>query len=178
MAKKIVFLRLVLAQNNIIMDQINISFPSNYKGKVKDKLSVKSNSVIISFTIGLVLLAIGLYLFLRDKATTLAQSPIIPILGLILIFLGILIMLTSPFIGLFNGYNKYLKGNININLTKNEPDSFPYYSYRIYSDEFESNGNLNNIARLKRVYALTLEKGKMLYIPINILSKESVSFFR
>lgn len=158
------------------MDQINISFPSNYKGKVKDKLSIKSNSAIFSFSIGLVLLAIGLYLFLRDKATTFAQSPIIPILGLILIFLGILIILTSPFIGLFKGYNKYLKGNININLTKNESDSFPYYSYRIYSGKFESNGNLNNIVKLKRVYALTLEKGKMLYIPINILSKESVSF--
>lgn len=158
------------------MDQINISFPSNYKGKVEDKLSIKSNSVIISFTIGLVLLAIGLYLFLRDKVTTLAQSPVIPILGLILIFLGILIMLTSPFIGLFKGYNKYLKGNVNINLIKNESISFPYYSYRIYSDKFESNGNLNNIVKLKRVYALTLEKGKMLYIPINILSKEYISF--
>lgn len=158
------------------MEQINISFPSNYKGKVKDKLSVKSNSVIFSFSIGLVLLAIGLYLFLRDKIMTLAQSPIIPILGIILIFLGILIMLSSPFIGLFKGYNKYLKGNVNINLTKNETDSFPYYSYRIYSYKFESNGNLNNIVRLRRVYALTLEKGKMLYIPINILSKESVSF--
>ena len=157
------------------MDQINISFPSNYKGKVKDKLSIKSNSVIFSFSIGLVLLAIGLYLFLRDKATTLAQSPVIPILGLILIFIGILIMLTSPFIGLFKGYNKYLKGNISINLTKNESDSFPYYSYRIYSDKYNSDGNLNNISKLKRVYALTLEKGKMLYIPINMLSKESVS---
>lgn len=158
------------------MEQINISFPSNYKGKAKDKLSVKSNSVIFSFTIGLVLLALGLYLFLRDKATTLAQSSLIPILGLILIFLGILIMLSSPFIGLFKGYNKYLKGNVNINLTKNETDSFPYYSYRIYSDKFNSDGNLNNIAKLKRVYALTLEKGKMLYIPINILSKEYISF--
>lgn len=158
------------------MEQINISFPSNYKGKVKDKLSVKSNSVIFSFTIGLVLLALGLYLFLRDKVTTLAQSSLIPILGLILIFLGILIMLSSPFIGLFKGYNKYLKGDVSINLTKNESISFPYYSYRIYSDKYNSDGNLNNIAKLKRVYALTLEKGKMLYIPINILSKESISF--
>lgn len=157
------------------MNQINISFPSNYKGKVKDKLSIKSNSVIFSFSIGLVLLAIGLYLFLRDKVTTIAQSPIITILGFILIFMGILIMLTSPFIGLFKGYNKYLKGNIDINLTKNESISFPYYSYRIYSYKFESKGNLNNIVRLRRVYALTLEKGKMLYIPINMLSKESVS---
>lgn len=158
------------------MEQINISFPSNYKGKAKDKLSIKSNSVIFSFTIGLVLLALGLYLFLRDKVTTLAQSSLIPILGLILIFLGILIMLSSPFIGLFKGYNKYLKGNVNINLTKNESISFPYYSYRIYSDKFNSDGNLNNIAKLKRVYALTLEKGKMLYIPINILSNEYISF--
>lgn len=174
--QKIVFIRWVLLQNNIIMEQTNISFPSKYKGKSKDVLSVKSNSLIFSFAIGLVLLAMGLYLFLRDKVTTLAQSSLIPILGLILIFIGILLMLFAPFIGLFKGYNQYLKGDVNINLIKNESDSYPFYSYRVDSDKFESNGNLNNIARLKRVYALTLEKGKMLYIPINILSKESVSF--
>ena len=97
--------------------RFNICFESKYKGMFKDILKIKIKNMFSMIFFGFLFLFIAIYiLFLRFNEPILWYHKV---LGYLLIILGILFIVFSPFGFLLKKYNKGFMDKINIEFYKN-----------------------------------------------------------
>lgn len=150
-----------------------IEMNSDYKGKRKDILKLKSSSFLWAIVLGIIIFFTGVYISFIDYNRVI--NDIVFILGIIVMIIGALFLFSSPFVFLFKGLNKGLKGKISFTFTKGEDNKWAYALTATKKDKlYQESGFITMAQKKKCFFDLINDKGKEYYIPIKVLSEEQI----
>ena len=150
-----------------------IEMNSDYKGKRKDILKLKSSSFLWAIVLGIIIFFTGVYISFIDYNRVI--NDIVFILGIIVMIIGVLFLFSSPFVFLFKGMNKALKGKISFTFTKGEDNKWAYALTATKKDKlYQESGFITMAQKKKSFFDLINDKGKEYYIPIKVLSEEQI----
>lgn len=150
-----------------------IEMNSNYKGKRKDILKLKSSSFLWTIVLGLLIFFTGVYMSFINYNRVI--NDIVFVLGIIVMIIGVLFLIASPFVFFFKGINKGLKGKISFSFTKGEDNKWAYALTATKKDKlYQESGFITMAQKKKSFFDLINDRGKEYYIPIKVLSEEQV----
>lgn len=150
-----------------------IEMNSDYKGKRKDILKLKSSSFLWTIVLGIFIFFTGVYISFIDYNRVI--NDIVFILGIIVMIIGALFLFSSPFVFLFKGMNKGLKGKISFTFTKGEDNKWAYALTATKKDKlYQESGFITMAQKKKCFFDLINDKGKEYYIPIKVLSEDQL----
>ncbi len=149
----------------------NVEFDSNYKGKRIDLIIGKFSAFVFSVAFAIFVIIIGLYTAFYTYFRIVI--PLVRVIGIIVILIGEIILIAAPFIGVFKGYNRGLRGKINLSAEK-RADGEWYYSVSSFKKgkPFSESGVLSLINLKKRVAEFSTTNGKEYYVPYSVLTPQ------
>ncbi len=157
--------------------ELSIVFNSSYKGKIKDKLSVKLSTLFLFLFLGFIFVFVGFYLYFVEINRIITRLD--RFYGFCLIFLGLILILISPFSIIFKHMNKDLKGDISIFLYQEATSN--KWMYRISAIKkntpFLEIGEINTIVIKKNLAIIKSLRGEEYIIPLkelNMSQKETL----
>lgn len=153
--------------------QFEIEFNADYKGKTKDVIRAKFKAFWTSFLLGLVGIAVGVFVAL----VRIDGSYIPPwerVLGIVIIVCGVASVLSSPVVLLFTKFNDGFFEKVRIVFDKN-PDNNEW-AYVLTTTRrgrpYEDAGYINLITIEKDLAEVTTIEGKTFFVPLSELSEE------
>ena len=150
-----------------------IEMNSDYKGKRKDILNLKSSSFLWTIVFGIIFFFTGFYIYFINYNRVINDIEFI--LGIIVIIIGVLFLFFSPFVFFFKGLNKGLKGKIRFSFMKGEDNKWAYALTVTKKDKlYQESGFITMAQKKKCFFDLINDKGTEYYIPIKVLSEEQL----
>ena len=98
--------------------KFSIEFDGRYKGKAKDALKQKVSSFFWTFFIGLLVTAAGFYTSTLSFYRVI--TPVERAFGIAVMVGGIALIIASPFVGIFKGFNRGFKGKMHFFFEKKD----------------------------------------------------------
>lgn len=150
-----------------------IEMDSNYKGKRKDILKLKFSSFLWTIVLGVFAFFTGVYISFINYNRVI--NDIVFAIGIIVMIIGVLFLVCSPFVLLFKGLNRKLKGKITFAFTKGEDQKWAYTLTATKNDKlFQESGFITMVMKKKCFFDLFNNKGNEYYIPMKVLSEEQL----
>ena len=150
-----------------------IEMNSDYKGKRKDILKLKSSSFLWAIVFGIIFIFTGVYISFINYNRVINDIEFI--LGIIVLIIGVLFLFSSPFVFFFKGLNKGLKGKISFSFMKGEDNKWAYALTATKKDNlYQESGFITMAQKKKCFFDLINDKGTEYYIPIKVLSEEQL----
>lgn len=132
------------------MDNFSITFNSKYKGHIKDLIKYKISSFFSTILLSFVIFFTGIYVGYINYNRVI--NTITFIFGNVLMVIGVVFLLISPFVLIFINYNHSLKGEIRINFIFQDNKT----NYSIYTNKdkksFDESGVVTSLRRKKELY--------------------------
>lgn len=151
------------------MDNFSVIFNSKYKGHIKDLIKYKVSSFFSTILLSFVIFFIGIYVGYINYNSVI--NTIEFILGNILMVIGVIFLLISPFVLIFINYNHNLKGEIRINFIFEGNKT----NYSVYTNKdkksIDERGVVTSLRRKKSFIILSNQKAKEYLIPLNALTE-------
>ena len=153
--------------------RFNICFESKYKGMFKDILKIKIKNMFSMIFFGFLFLFIAIYiLFLRFNEPILWYHKV---LGYLLIILGILFIVFSPFGFLLKKYNKGFMDKINIEFYKKDNEWFYHLRGTKNNSSYEEEYKINLVEIKKDICIFSSLNGNEFFIPLKELNEENIN---
>lgn len=153
--------------------KFNICFESKYKGMFKDILKIKIKNMFSMIFFGFLFLFIAIYiLFLRFNEPVLWYHKV---LGYLLIILGILFIVFSPFGFLLKKYNKGFMDKINIEFYKKDNEWFYHLRGTKNNSSYEEEYKINLVEIKKDICIFSSLNGNEFFIPLKELNEENIN---
>lgn len=153
--------------------KFNICFESKYKGMFKDVLKIKIKNMFSMIFFGFLFLFIAIYiLFLRFNEPVLWYHKV---LGYLLIILGLLFIIFSPFGFLFKKYNKGFMDKINIEFYKKDNEWFYHLRGTKNNSSYEEEYKINLVEIKKDICIFSSLNGNEFFIPLKELNEENIN---
>lgn len=153
--------------------RFNICFESKYKGMFKDVLKIKIKNMFSMIFFGFLFLFIAIYiLFLRFNEPVLWYHKV---LGYLLIILGLLFIVFSPFGFLFKKYNKGFMDKINIEFYKKDNEWFYHLRGTKNNSSYEEEYKINLVEIKKDICIFSSLNGNEFFIPLKELNEENIN---
>ena len=153
--------------------KFNICFESKYKGMFKDVLKIKIKNMFSMIFFGFLFLFIAIYiLFLRFNEPVLWYHKV---LGYLLIILGILFIVFSPFGFLLKKYNKGFMDKINIEFYKKDNEWFYHLRGTKNNSSYEEEYKINLVEIKKDICIFSSLNGNEFFIPLKELNEENIN---
>lgn len=153
--------------------KFNICFESKYKGMFKDVLKIKIKNMFSMIFFGFLFLFIAIYiLFLRFNEPVLWYHKV---LGYLLIILGILFIVFSPFGFLLKKYNKGFTDKINIEFYKKDNEWFYHLRGTKNNSSYEEEYKINLVEIKKDICIFSSLNGNEFFIPLKELNEENIN---
>lgn len=150
-----------------------IEMNSDYKGKRKDILKLKSSSFLWAIVFGIIFIFTGFYISFINYNRVINDIEFI--LGIIVMIIGVLFLFFSPFVFFSKGLNKGLKGKISFSFMKGEDNKWAYALTATKKDNlYQESGFITMAQKKKRFFDLINDQGTEYYIPIKVLSEEQI----
>lgn len=153
--------------------RFNICFESKYKGMFKDILKIKIKNMFSMIFFGFLFLFIAIYiLFLRFNEPILWYHKV---LGYLLIILGLLFIVFSPFGFLLKKYNKGFMDKINIEFYKKDNEWFYHLRGTKNNSSYEEEYKINLVEIKKDICIFSSLNGNEFFIPLKELNEENIN---
>ena len=144
--------------------KFSVCFDSKYKGMLKDVFKIKIKSMLNMIFFGLLFFVIGVYFSFWKMSHVITTRD--SIIGYILMFIGVLFILFSPFGFLLKKYNKGFMDKINIDFYNNDNEWFYHLRGTKNNSSYEEEGKINLIEIKKGICTFSTLKGKDYFIPL------------
>lgn len=153
--------------------KFNICFESKYKGMLKDVLKIKIKNMFNMIFFGFLFLFVGIYvLFLRFNEPVLWYHNV---LGYLLIILGLLFIVFSPFGFLLKKYNKGFMDKINIEFYKKDNEWFYHLRGTKNNASYEEEYKINLVEIKKGICIFSSLNGNEFFIPLKELNEDNIN---
>lgn len=152
--------------------KFSIEFDGRYKGKAKDALKQKVSSFFWTFFIGLLVTAAGFYTSTLPFYRVI--TPVERVFGIAVMVGGITLIIASPFVGIFKGFNRGFKGKMHFFFEKKDGEE--EWNYILSATKngvwYEEYGKVSLIDIKGNIASLRTDKAKDYYIPLRALTDE------
>ncbi len=153
----------------ICLMEFEIFFNTDYPDKRKDIRSVKNKTFGIFFCSFATLFAIGFFIvFFMFQNFRWEQK----LLGGILLAVGLIGLLLTPFFVLFKKVNKGLDGDVHMVFTKLANDEWNCMAFVNTTPEPVYNDEISLAEFTSRVVVVTLKNGKEVVVPLRLMSDD------